>query len=78
LPNGNGTSPASLDIRVAFAGNLAAAYLADFKSSTFGVSFAAATCANDMLAGSNVPEPMTMSLIGLVGLGLTRRLRKTA
>ncbi|MBL8231718.1 MAG: PEP-CTERM sorting domain-containing protein [Bryobacterales bacterium] len=39
-------------------------------------SFAAATCANDVVDGSNVPEPASFALIGagLIAVGLRKRL----
>jgi len=80
IANGNGTTGAELDIRINFAGNLPAGFVSDFNTAGFGISFAAATCANDIMTGTNaVPEPMTMSLIGagLLSLGFARRFRKS-
>lgn len=52
-------------------------FLNAFSGSGSYVQFAAATCANDLVAGNPVPEPMTLSLIGagLLGLGLLKRKR---
>ncbi|MCC6345210.1 MAG: PEP-CTERM sorting domain-containing protein [Bryobacterales bacterium] len=52
-------------------------FLNAFSNSGAYVQFAAATCANDIVAGTPVPEPMTLSLIGagLLGLGLLKRKR---
>ena len=57
-------------------------FLADYVGDDFELSFAAATCANDVLQGyvtGTVPEPATLAVfaLGLAGLAARRRSRAT-
>jgi len=79
IANGNGSTTGALyDIRVGFNNDLTTGFVNDFSAANFGVSFASAICANDIMTGTNTPEPVTMGLIGagLVGMGLLRRFKK--
>ncbi|MBI4902126.1 MAG: PEP-CTERM sorting domain-containing protein [Acidobacteria bacterium] len=54
-----------------------AAFYNAINSGNFSFEFASATCGNDVIDGSAVPEPVSMSLMGagLLVLGLLRRTR---
>jgi hypothetical protein len=73
---GGATDPNKLEVTLNFVGN--AAFINNFANST--VSFAAATCANDIINGvvpanAPIPEPGTWAMLGagLAAVGLLRR-----
>lgn len=72
---GDGVTNAKFHVQITFTPT--AQFVADSNSADFGVLFTNATCANDVLIGSAVPEPLTFIFVGtgLIALSLIRRLR---
>ena len=65
---GDGVINPKFDVTLSFNdSSVAALAAAAANPSTFGIYFTSATCANDLIAGTGTPEPMSL---GLVGLGL--------
>lgn len=73
---GNGNPNPEFVVTLSFP-NLPSGFLSDFNSGNTSISFASATCANDIITGNipGVPEPATMALMGggLLALGVIRR-----
>jgi len=76
VPVGGPADPNKLEVTLNFVGN--AAFINNFANST--VSFASATCANDIITGvipanAPIPEPGTWAMLsaGLAAVGLLRR-----
>jgi len=72
----SGTNP-EFKITVSIPKSVSSAFYNDLSGGNWGIHFAAATCANDIIDGqySGVPEPGTFVMLGgaLLGLGLIRR-----
>ncbi len=79
--SGSGTRTVSslggyeLLVGISFSGDTA--FYNAINSGNFGFEFASATCGNDVIAGSPVPEPVSMSLVGagLLTIAFLRRKR---